>query len=52
MGEKRQLTAKNIFIGAGGAAPAAKNGIPEVSGYAGFLVVGSFLVTQNPDVVR
>ena len=53
-GESRQLTAKNVFIGAGGAALPLlqKSGIPEVSGYAGFPVGGSFLVTENPDVVR
>jgi len=53
-GESRVLTAKNVFIGAGGAALPLlqKSGIPEVSGYAGFPVGGSFLVTENPDVVR
>ncbi|WP_312108940.1 malate:quinone oxidoreductase, partial [Pantoea septica] len=52
-GESRALTAKNVFIGAGGAALPLlqKSGIPEVSGYAGFPVGGSFLVTENPDVV-
>ena len=52
--EKRTLTAKNVFIGAGGAALPLlqKSGIPEVSGYAGFPVGGSFLVTENPDVVQ
>lgn len=50
----RVLTAGNVFIGAGGAALPLlqKTGIPQVKGYAGFPVGGSFLVTENPHVVQ
>lgn len=53
-GETRTLTAKNVFIGAGGAALPLlqKSGIPEVQGYAGFPVGGSFLVTENQELVK
>lgn len=53
-GENRVLTTRQLFIGAGGAALPLlqKSGIPEVKGYAGFPVGGSFLVTENPDVVK
>lgn len=53
-GTQRTLTAKTVFIGAGGAALPLlqKAGIPEASGYAGFPVGGSFLVTENPEVVK
>lgn len=53
-GTRRTLTAGKIFIGAGGAALPLlqKAGIPEANGYAGFPVGGSFLVTENPDVVK
>jgi len=52
-GTRRTLTAGRIFIGAGGAALPLlqKAGIPEANGYAGFPVGGSFLVTENPQVV-
>jgi len=52
-GTRRTLTAGKIFIGAGGAALPLlqKAGIPEANGYAGFPVGGSFLVTENPQVV-
>ncbi len=51
--EQRTLITRQLFIGAGGAALPLlqKSGIPEVKGYAGFPVGGSFLVTENPDVV-
>ncbi|NIF24311.1 MULTISPECIES: malate dehydrogenase (quinone) [Pantoea] len=50
----RTLIAHKLFIGAGGAALPLlqKSGIPEVQGYAGFPVGGSFLVTENPEVVQ
>lgn len=53
-GVERVLNAKYVFIGAGGAALPLlqKSGIPEANGYAGFPVGGSFLVTENQDVVK
>ncbi|MEW6484272.1 MAG: malate dehydrogenase (quinone) [Pseudomonadota bacterium] len=50
----RQLIAGHVFIGAGGAALPLlqKSGIPEARRYAGFPVGGSFLVTENPELVR
>lgn len=53
-GEERAIDAKFVFIGAGGAALPLlqKSGIPESKNYAGFPVGGSFLVTENPDVVN
>ncbi len=50
----KTIRAQHIFIGAGGAALPLlqKSGIPEAKNYAGFPVGGSFLVTENPDVVR
>lgn len=53
-GAQRVLVTRQLFIGAGGAALPLlqKTGIPEVKGYAGFPVGGSFLVTENPDVVK
>ena len=44
----------NNFIGAGGAALPLlqKTGIPEAKAYAGFPVGGSFLVSENPEVVK
>ncbi|PKH23761.1 malate:quinone oxidoreductase [Enterobacterales bacterium CwR94] len=48
------ITAKYVFIGAGGAALPLlqKSGIPESKKYAGFPVGGEFLVTENPEVVK
>lgn len=53
-GTTRTLTVQTLFIGAGGAALTLlqKAGIPEAKNYAGFPVGGSFLVTENPDVVK
>lgn len=50
----RTLTARHVFIGAGGAALPLlqKSGIPEARRYAGFPVGGSFLVTENPELVK
>lgn len=49
-GEKRELTAKFVFIGAGGdALPLMqKAGIEEIRGFAGFPIGGRFLRTANP----
>ena len=48
------INAKYLFIGAGGAALPLlqKTGIPEAKAYAGFPVGGSFLVSENPEVVK
>ena len=50
----KKLTARHVFIGAGGAALPLlqKTGIPEARRYAGFPVGGSFLVTDNPQLVK
>ncbi|MBT0721997.1 malate dehydrogenase (quinone) [Rosenbergiella collisarenosi] len=50
----RTLTAKHIFIGAGGGALPLlqKTGIEEAKKFAGFPVGGSFLVTENPTLVQ
>ncbi len=50
---QRQLIARHVFIGAGGAALPLlqKSGIPEARRFAGFPVGGSFLVTENPQLV-
>lgn len=48
------VNANYLFIGAGGAALPLlqKTGIPEAKAYAGFPVGGSFLVSENPEVVK
>ena len=50
---EKVVTAKFVFIGAGGAALKLlqKSGIKEADGYAGFPVGGSFLATSNPEIV-
>lgn len=50
----RTLTARFVFIGAGGGALGLlqKSGIPEAKGYGGFPISGQFLRTTNPAVVR
>jgi len=50
----RTLTAKHIFIGAGGGALPLlqKTGIEEAKKFAGFPVGGSFLVTENQELVQ
>ncbi len=49
-GEKRNLNAKFVFVGAGGdALPLLqKSGIKEVNGFAGFPIGGRFLRADNP----
>jgi len=51
-GEKRSVTAKFVFIGAGGGALPLlqKSGIPESHGYAGFPVSGLWLRCDDPAV--
>jgi malate dehydrogenase (quinone) len=52
-GQSRTISARFIFIGAGGAALPLlqKTGIPEARGYGGFPVSGQFLRCKNPDVI-
>ncbi|MFM6963279.1 MAG: malate dehydrogenase (quinone) [Micrococcales bacterium] len=52
-GEKRYVLADKIFVGAGGWALKLlqKSGIPEAKGYGLFPVSGSFLRTDNPEIV-
>ncbi|WP_158016160.1 malate dehydrogenase (quinone) [Mycobacterium basiliense] len=49
-GEKRKITAKFVFVGAGGhALPLLqKSGIKEIKGFAGFPIGGRFLRASNP----
>jgi len=51
-GEKCQLNAKFVFVGAGGdALPVLqKSGIKEVKGFAGFPIGGRFLRADNPEL--
>jgi len=51
---KRTISAKRVFIGAGGGALPLlqKSGIPEGKGYGGFPVSGQFLVCRNPAIVE
>ncbi|MEN8506419.1 MULTISPECIES: malate dehydrogenase (quinone) [Paraburkholderia] len=53
-GPQHDVDAKFVFIGAGGGALKLlqASGIPEARDYAGFPVGGSFLVTENPEVVN
>lgn len=53
-GKERDVDAKYVFIGAGGAAIKLlqKTGIPEADNYAGFPVGGSFLMTENPKIAE
>lgn len=48
-----QLTARFVFVGAGGAALRLlqKSGIREIRGYGGFPISGQFLRTDNPEIV-
>ena len=52
--EKRIITARFVFAGAGGGALPIlqKSGIPKGDDYAGFPVGGSFLVTENPAIAK
>src|SRR6202161_1692156 len=51
-GEARSVTAKFVFIGAGGGALPLlqKSGIPEGRGYAGFPVSGIWLRCDDPEI--
>ena len=51
-GEKRSITSRFLFIGAGGAALSLlqKTGIPEIRGYGGFPVSGLWLACDNEDM--
>lgn len=51
-GEHRQVSAKFVFIGAGGGSLhlLQKSGIPEARGYAGFPVSGVWLRTDDPTI--
>ncbi|WP_183561277.1 malate:quinone oxidoreductase [Mucilaginibacter sp. SP1R1] len=53
-GQKRKLTTKFVFVGAGGGAlhMLQKSGIPESKGFGGFPVSGQWLVCNNPDIVK
>ena len=53
-GTRRTVTAKFVFLGAGGAALPLlqKSGIPEGKGYGGFPVSGQWLRCDNPAVVE
>jgi len=48
-----ELTARFVFVGAGGAALnlLQRSGIREIRGYGGFPISGQFLRTDNPEVV-
>lgn len=53
-GNNREIQAKFVFLGAGGAAlPLLQmSGIPEGKGFGGFPVSGQWLRCDNPDVVK
>lgn len=53
-GQTRTVSARFVFIGAGGAALPLlqKTGIPESRGVGGFPVSGQFLRCKNPEVIR
>jgi len=53
-GSSREIQAKFVFLGAGGAAlPLLQmSGIPEGKGFGGFPVSGQWLRCDNPDVVK
>ncbi|MBX3238503.1 MAG: malate:quinone oxidoreductase [Chitinophagaceae bacterium] len=52
-GKKRTITAKFVFIGAGGGSLPLleESGIPESKGYGGFPVSGQWLICNNPEVI-
>jgi malate dehydrogenase (quinone) len=52
-GYTRELTARFVFVGAGGGALhlLQKSGIPEINGFGGFPISGEFFRTKNPKVV-
>lgn len=53
-GEKRNIYAKFVFIGAGGGSLPLleKSGIPEGNGFGGFPVSGQWLKCTNPEVIE
>lgn len=53
-GGRRELTARFVFLGAGGAALTLlqKSGIEEGKGYGGFPVSGQWLRCDNPELVK
>lgn len=53
-GEKREILAKFVFIGAGGHSLLLleKSGIPEAKGYGGFPVGGQWLRCTNDEIIR
>ncbi|MET3980343.1 malate dehydrogenase (quinone) [Mucilaginibacter sp. UYP25] len=53
-GNKRELNAKFVFVGAGGGALhlLQKTGIPESKGFGGFPVSGQWLVCNNPEIIK
>ncbi len=52
--KKRTITAKFVFIGAGGGSLPLleESGIPESKGYGGFPVSGQWLICNNPEVIE
>jgi len=52
-GDKKKVSAKFVFIGAGGGSLPLliKSGIPEGKGYGGFPVSGQWLKCTNPEVI-
>ena len=53
-GDKREIKAKFVFIGAGGHSLLLleKSGIPEANGYGGFPVGGQWLRCTNPEIIK
>ncbi len=53
-GDKREIYAKFVFIGAGGHSLLLleKSGIPEAKGYGGFPVGGQWLRCKNEDIIK
>ena len=53
-GQKREILAKFVFIGAGGHSLLLleKSGIPEAKGYGGFPVGGQWLRCNNPEIIK
>ena len=53
-GEKREILAKFVFIGAGGHSLLLleKSGIPEAKGYGGFPVGGQWLRCNNEEIIK
>lgn len=53
-GEKQNIKARFVFIGAGGHSLLLleKSGIPEAKGYGGFPVGGQWLRCKNPEIIK